>query len=471
MVDRSISNHVASNTGFPPASSPCPAYLTWICPFPSIRSPEAEGHSLKSKKSGRETLPGGEPLPAPRANLLRIFLPFAIGYFFSYLYRVVNAVIAPDLVADLGLNSGDLGLLTSTYFLTFAAFQLPLGVLLDRFGSRKTEACLLVFAAIGAFVFAKAESVSGLIIGRALIGFGVSACLMAAFTAYVIWFPRERLPLINGVQVAVGGLGALMGTTPVESTLQITDWRGLFTVLAVFTLAAAATIFFVVPDRRVEGMGAGLKDQLRGVVTVFTSPVFWRIAPWAVMSSGTFLAIQTLWAGPWLRDVTGFDRMNVANGLLWVAAAMTVGFALLGAVAERLSRLGIKPLHVAVCGMSVFMVIQTLIILEWTSITLLLWILFGFFGTTGMITYAFLSQSFPAHLAGRVNTGLNLMVFVVAFGGQWGIGEVINLWPTAADGGYAPIAYQAGFGLMLAPQVISALWFMVAKKMGPNIDY
>jgi sugar phosphate permease len=86
--------------------------------------------------------------------LLRIFVPYAIGYFFSYLYRVVNAVIAPDLVAELGLGPADLGLLTSVYFLTFAAFQLPLGVLLDRFGPRKTEACLLVFAALGAFVFA-----------------------------------------------------------------------------------------------------------------------------------------------------------------------------------------------------------------------------------------------------------------------------------------------------------------------------
>lgn len=402
-------------------------------------------------------------MTASRANLLRIFLPFAIGYFFSYLYRVVNAVIAPNLVADLGLNPADLGLLTSAYFLTFAAFQLPLGVLLDRFGSRKTAACLLVFAAIGAFVFARAESVSGLIVGRALIGFGVSSCLMAAFTAYVIWFPKERLPLINGVQVAVGGLGALTGTAPVEATLQVTDWRGVFTVLAVLTLAAAAAIFFVVPDRRAKGAGASLKDQLRGIVRVYTSPFFWRIAPWAVMSMATFLAIQTLWSGPWLRDVAGFDRTNVANGLLMIAAAMIVGFALLGAVAERLSRLGIKPLYVAVSGMSVFMVVQALIILQWTSLTLPIWILFGFFGTTGVITYALLSQSCPENLAGRVNTGLNMMVFVVAFAGQWGIGEVINLWATVADGGYAPVAYQAGFGLMLGLQVLSVMWFIVAS--------
>ena len=150
-------------------------------------------------------------MPSPR-QLLRVFVPFAAGYFLSYLFRVVNAVISPDLVADLALGPADLGLLTATYFLTFAAFQLPLGVLLDRFGPRRIEAVLLLFAAVGALIFAKAHSTVGLVAGRALIGFGVSACLMAAFTAFVMWFPAQRLPLVNGLQMAAGGLGALVAT-------------------------------------------------------------------------------------------------------------------------------------------------------------------------------------------------------------------------------------------------------------------
>jgi len=106
--------------------------------------------------------------------------------------------------------------------------------------------------------------------------------------------------------------------------------------------------------------------------------------------------------------------------------------------------------------------VQALIILHWACLTLPLWILFGFFGTTGVVNYAILCQSFPGNLAGRVNTGLNVMVFVVAFGGQWGIGEVINLWPFLPDGGYAPVSYQAGFGLMLGLQLLSLLWFIFA---------
>lgn len=184
--------------------------------------------------------------------ILRVFAPFAFGYFLSYVYRVVNATIAGDLVHELALTATDLGLLTSTYFLTFAAFQVPLGMLLDRFGPRRTESALLLFAAAGAFVFALAPNVPTLMIGRALIGFGVSACLMGAFKAFVQWFPSERLPLINGCQMAVGAIGAMTATTPVEFAMDFTDWRGVFVGLGVLTLAGAAILFMVVPDHRGE---------------------------------------------------------------------------------------------------------------------------------------------------------------------------------------------------------------------------
>ncbi len=391
---------------------------------------------------------------------MRVFLPFAFGYFISYLYRVVNAVMAPDLAADLGVGPSELGLLTSAYFLTFGVFQAPLGVLLDRFGPRKVEAFLLVFAAAGAFIFSRAESVTGLVIGRGLIGFGVSACLMSAFTAFAMWFRSSRLPLVNGFVMASGGLGALTATAPVEAALQITDWRGVFTLLAVLTLVCACVIFLVVPDKKRERTGVGLREQVRGIGEVFTSPVFWRIAPLATMSQAAYLSIQGLWAGPWLRDVALIDRTSAANVLLLTAAAMVAGFIGLGALAERLSRLGIRPIAVGVAGMGVFLAIQALLILELTSLTTPLWMLFGLSGSAGILCYADLSQRFPLRLTGRANTGLNLLVFAASFAAQWGLGVIINLWPTAPDGGYAPPAYQVGFGLMAALQALGFLWLI-----------
>ena len=408
-------------------------------------------------------------MPPSLGKNLRVFIPFALGYFLSYLYRVVNAVLAPDLASELGIGPSELGLLTAAYFITFAAFQLPLGVLLDRFGPRKIESFLLIFAAAGALVFARAESVTGLVIGRALIGFGVSACLMAAFKAFVLWFPRERLPLINGIQMAAGGFGALTATAPVEAALGVTDWRGIFFILSLISLAIAAAVFIVVPEKKVEQTGESIKEQLQGIIQVFSSLTFWCIAPLTVMSQAAFLAIQGLWSGPWLRDVAGFDREMTAQILLMIAAAMVVGFILMGAVAERLSRLGIKPIVIAVAGMTAFTITEGLLVLEVTSWARTMWVLFGIFGTTGIIPYAVLSQSFPVHLSGRVNTGLNLLVFICAFAAQWGIGTIISLWPGTAAGGYSPPGYQAGFAMMLGLQATALLWFFIASiRMARN---
>lgn len=396
--------------------------------------------------------------------LLRLFLPFALGYFLSYLFRVVNAVIAPDLTSELGLSPADLGLLTSAYFLTFALFQLPLGVLLDRMGPRRIEGFLLLFAAVGALVFAMSDTTMGLVIGRGLIGFGVSACLMAAFKAFVDWLPAERLPLANGVQMAAGGLGALSATAPVQALLEVTDWRGLFLLLAGLSLVVAAIVWFVVPDRPETHPKSSLQGQMRGVVEVFTSPVFWRIAPLAVLSQASFLSIQSLWAGPWLRDVALMDRSEAANVLFMIAAAMVTGFLTWGAVTERLNRRGVRTASVAASGMSVFIGVQIGLIFLPPVWAFPLWLLFGFMGTTGILSYAALSQAFPKALAGRVNTAINLLVFVVAFVAQWGMGGVIGLWPERPGGGYEVSAYQASFGMMIALQLLCAAWYWFSPR-------
>jgi predicted MFS family arabinose efflux permease len=384
----------------------------------------------------------------------------------------VNAVIAPDLVRDVGVDPASLGLLTSAYFLAFAAFQLPLGVLLDRYGARRVEAALLLFAAAGAFIFARAETLTGLMLGRALIGLGVSACLMAAFKAFTIWFPPERLPLANGIQMISGGIGALAATTPVELSLQLTDWRGVFLILSGVTVLAAICVFVFVPEKEGTQSGETLREQLGGIRRVFTSRTFWTIAPWAVTAQAAYLSISGLWSGPWLRDMANYDRMAVANTLMGVSLAMIAGYFAFGALAERLARRNIQPMTVAVAGMLIFIFVQCMLVLQWTALTLPLWVLFGFFGTACILPYAVLSQSFPRNLSGRANTGLNLLVFVAAFAAQWVIGLIIDLWPQTASGGYNATGYSTGFGLIMMLQLAAAIWYFVSirRRSGAATD-
>jgi MFS family permease len=398
-------------------------------------------------------------------TLARVFFPFAFGYFLSYLLRVVNAVVAPDLVRELGLSAADLGLLTSANFFAFAAFQLPLGVLLDRYGPRRTESVLLLIAAAGAFVFSIADTLSGLVIGRAMIGLGTSACLMAAFKAYVLWVERERISLVNGCQMAAGGLGALTGTVPVELALQTTDWRGVFTLLAVVTFSAALFLFFVVPRRADENAPTEpLALQLKAIRKIFSHPAFWRIVPICVSSQCAFLSIQSLWSGPWLADVAGLSRDGVADHLFFIACAMVAGFLGMGTISDRLSRFGIDTMTVAIFGMSVFALAQIGLVLQLTDFTLPLWLLFGFFGTTGILPYAVLPQQFPIQYAGRVITGVNVLVFFSAFAAQWGIGAIINLWDKTTGGSYDPAGYQAAFALIVSIQVFGLIWYALYRR-------
>ncbi len=395
---------------------------------------------------------------------LRVYLPLALGYALSYFFRNANAIIEADLVDELALSASSLGLLTSAYFISFAAFQLPLGLLLDRFGTRKTEGTLLVFAAAGAMVFATADSLSGLIVGRLLIGFGVSACLMAAFKAYVMWFPPERLPLINGLQMVAGGIGALSATAPLQWALNFTSWRGIFWGLAGATLVASAFLWLVHPERPLEGEPESLEQQRQGLLSVVRSPLFWGIAPLTMLSQAAQLAIQGLWVKPWMRDVLGFEADQAASMLFWMTLAMIAGFMGLGSLTARISRtLGLPPLKIALIAMIIFMGFQLLMVLEWTAAPFVLLLGFSFFATSGILPYAALSQQFPRHLAGRVNTLLNLLVFVGAFVVQWGIGALIDLWPVDASGHYDPAGYQAALGGLLVAQVMALIWTLRAR--------
>ena len=190
---------------------------------------------------------------------------------------------------------------------------MPLGVLLDKFGPRKVETYLLVFAVIGSFLFATSNSFFGLLVGRALIGLGVSACLMAALKAYVQFFPSSKLPLLNGLHIASGGIGAIASTYPVELALNYTDWRGIYMLLGALTILAGIAIFAIIPEKKEAKSVKPLKEQISEIKMIFTSPSFIRVAPISVISQSTFLAIQSLWAGLWLRDVAGLKSDIVAT--------------------------------------------------------------------------------------------------------------------------------------------------------------
>ena len=390
-----------------------------------------------------------------------VFLPFAGGYFLSYLYRSTNAIIAPQLVAEVELSAGDLGLLTAAYFLAFAAAQIPLGVLLDRFGPRRVQSALLLIAALGAVLFAIGDSKEALALGRALIGLGVAGGLMASFKAITIWFPQSRWPLINGCFMAMGGLGAVSATVPLEAALHVTDWRGVYFTLAAMTLCASTVIFFAVPEKPSAPHSSSMHHQFLELRRIYTNRVFWRFAPITISAMAMNMSVQSLWAGPWLRDVAEFSRDAVATYLFVLTATMTLGFVLGGTITDVLERRGIKLERVLGWGTAVFLGVQAVIVLRLDPAAIWPWIVFGLSMNFTTLAFTRLTRHFPAAYSGRAITGLNLLVFSAVFITQYAIGAIIDLWPVNADGGYQTIAYSAAFGVFLIVQIMAFTWFLI----------
>jgi len=392
-----------------------------------------------------------------------VFAPFAYAFFLSYMFRTMSAVIAPNMVADLRLDAADLGLISAAYFLPFAAFQLPLGLLLDRFGPRKVQAVLLCAAALGASLFAIGDSVATLALSRGLIGFGVSGCLMSALKAFAIWFPRDRLPLVNGVYMAFGSMGGMAATWPTEVAVGAVGWRGVFLLMAGGLVVAAAAIAAAVPERSLPNAPARLGEALTGLGRIYRERRFWRIAPICALSTGSHQAILGLWAGPWLKDVAGLDRAHVAEHLLVAAVCLSLGFLFTGFLTDRTTRAGISVERVIALSSLVFMTVQSQILCGRAEWALPLWALYGFMGNMGSLGFAAFSQYYPPEAIGRANTALNVLLFGMSFALQYLIGVVIGLWP-AGPGGFDPAGYQAALGLVLAAQLACFFWLVWPRK-------
>ena len=358
-----------------------------------------------------------------------IFACFASAYLLSYALRAVNAVIAPELMREFGLSNAQLGSLSAAYFFAFAALQLPLGIWLDRFGSRRTNAALLSVAAVGAAVFAGATDVTMLWVGRALIGAGVCGALMSALKGYRFWYAPERQQQLAAWMLVVGTMGALSATVPVQSALPVLGWRGVFWIAAALLLASAVAIWTLVPrdeERQHASAGDARGSVWAGYVEVFSDRYFWRLGLVAVVIQGGFVSMQSLWAGPWFTQVLGMAPAEAARALFVFNFVLMLGYLGLGWVAPRLQAHGWSTLRVCAVATAPILAVQLAIALLEGSWAWTLWLLLAVLTTTYTLVQTHVSVSFPPQLTGRAYTAFNLLTFAGIFVWQWAFGVGVD---------------------------------------------
>lgn len=391
-----------------------------------------------------------------------VFLPFATGYFLSYLFRTINGPIADRLVAAFHLDTASLGLLTSVYFLTFAACQLPYGPLVDRFGPRRVQAAVLGIAVLGATLFAVAPNVPTLILARALIGIGTSGALMAGLKALALWVPQERRTLANGSFIMFGGLGAMTSTVPVNLLLPQFGWRGVFLMLAALTLASALLVLAIVPEKRAAAPTEDWRRSLRGLLSVYRDPVFWRLAPLSGCVVGTAFAVHGLWAARWLADVDRFAPDHIASVVLTMGAGLTLGAAVIGVVTDLLRRHGVPPTTIFGVACAVFIGLQATVLDRLPLPAWLQWSMIASFGSMTVLSYSIMGELFPPDQIGRANGALNVLHLSMAFVLQYGMGVIASLWLPDAFGRLPVVAYRAAFALPLLLELIALGWFVAS---------
>jgi MFS family permease len=409
------------------------------------------------------------PLALPGRLIALVFVPFAAGFFLSFMFRNANAVISKDLATEFSLSASELGLLTSAYFLAFATMQIPVGIFLDRYGPRRVTSGLLLVLALGAVTFALAGGTASLALGRALIGVGASACLMGSMKAYSVWFPLDRMATLNGWTMAIGALGALTATAPLESVASLIGWRATFGCLAVLTVAIAASMFFFVPEKKVAGASERWDEQIGKIIAIFSVPAFWRIGIPMIIFQGTYQALFGLWLVPWLMDTQELARSTAAQWLMWTALTYAVASVFFGQGADRLASRGVQRLTLLKFG--AVLAVAAFFALAYAPVPKLPLLLAYAFGAVGpVLCYAILSRHFPVAVTGRLNTALNILMFVWATAVQTGTGMLLRLFPSDA-GRYPAEGYALAF--LILGVVQCAAWASIAtvtKEPAPYAD-
>lgn len=415
----------------------------------------------------------GTQLATP-ALAVRIFLAFAFAYFFSALLRAVTATLAPSFSTELGLTAADLGLLAGAYFLGFSALQLPLGHGLDRVGPKRVLLLLMSLAVLGCGAFALAQSLPGLILARVLIGMGLAACLMAPLTCFRLRYSQAAQFRSNSWMLMTGSLGMVASTLPVQWLLPVWGWRGLFWVLAACLLLAMALILWWVPadppmapPRKPEGDSpaphaatpASPSDGAQqGYRDVFLHPVFIRSVPIGFFTYGGMIAVQTLWAGPWMTRLAGFSAEQSAGGLFIINLCMLVAFMLWGVWMPRLARRGLQAHELMVWGLPLHLVILAWIVIDPQPATAAGWALWCVSCTFVSLSQPAVGQAFPPALVGRALSAFNLVIFSGVFFIQWGIGLVIDA--LRHSGVSEATAFRTAFALFGVCCALAYLWYL-----------
>lgn len=382
------------------------------------------------------------------------------SFVFSHFFRSAHAVLATDVAADIGVGADGLGLLSAAFFAGVALMQIPVGVLSDRFGIRVLIPGLMMLAVLGTWGVAAAPGLGLMTVGWLLIGIGVSGIFSGALVAFSHWFP-DRFTQLASLIVAIGGVGNIAAATPLSLASELFGWRAAMAGVGVAMLIAGALVVAVVPGG---GMGSGttqntdLKDVWRGLGSMLRNRDLQRLMPLAFVAYASLIVVRGLWAGPFLADRFGLDRIAQGDVVLLMAVAMIAGPIIYGRIAGQ----GERQRHVIVAGGGLSVIF--LLLFGFAPFTAV-WqasAVFASLGLTGcyfVLMYSYGRSLFRPEQVGRAVTVINFLCFAGVAVIQSATSWAMSLFP-AEQGMVATEGYRllsAGLSVLVVLSLLPLL--------------
>tara|TARA_Y100001960_G_scaffold208285_1_gene217539 strand:- start:33 stop:1238 length:1206 start_codon:yes stop_codon:yes gene_type:complete len=390
-----------------------------------------------------------------------IFCVFAFGFFLSNLLRSITATLTPVLTSEFDLSAGNLGLLAGGYFIGFSIMQIPLGFLLDKHGPKKIISSFLLIAVVASISFALAKNFSGLLISRIFIGVGVSACMMGPLTGYRVWFAEKYQQRANSWMLMFANLGFVSSTLPVQILLPMIGWRWIFGLISILILLSIILIILFIPSWNQNEENLKSKNEIK-LSEIWTNKFFISFIPLGFFNYGGMMAIQTLWAGPWMLNVSGYNALQSATGLFVINVTMLFAYFLWGYILPKISEIGFSTMRLLKFGLPISYISLLTIILLGENAGAIFFTIYIFTSIVISLTQPAIALYFPKNFAGKSLTSFNVLLFSGTFFMQWGIGLIIDYCQYL---GLEQIkSYQISFSVFLIICILSYIYFIMKNK-------
>ena len=401
-----------------------------------------------------------------------IFALAASLFLLSQFYRVSNAVIAPDLIADLSLDTKSIGLMSAVFFYAFALTQIPISLLLDKVGPRSMMTVLSGIGALGAVIYSMADTLTAGVTGRILLGVGMACNLMGSYKLLTIWFSPLAFASVAGILVAVGAVGNMFATTPLVLMVDHLGWRLSFQLIAGVNLILAAAFYIIVRDRprqhrpgpETSAAVMHIKQAAGNLKLLFRSKDYWIISFATFARYGIFAAFQALWAGPYLLEVIGLSALATGNLILLLNAGMILGSPCWGALSDRLFQTRKWIVVAGSLGMAASILALAAVSPQTPyAVLAVIFFCFGFFNATGLLMYPHIKELMPPDMSGAAMTGINFFTMIGPAVFLQGLGSLMqSLYPEASRG---PDAFNAVFAVCLIfILTVAVLYSLAAEK-------